>query len=163
MQVANPPERAAATTAKDRRARPRVSLNWPVVIRLGRERAAIAAELRDISCQGAYCFASQAFRCGQEIDMELLLPRELDPLNRGLRVNARAVVVRTEGIRPGEFGIACLFHDHALSAAPAASNRSRTADDCRQNALAAGKSAAAACASAQKVPDSSAESRLRKT
>lgn len=164
MQLADPPERAAATTVKDRRARPRVSLSWRVTIRLERESVPVAADLRDISCQGAYCFTSQPFRCGEAVEIELLLPHELDPLNRGLRVNARGVVVRMEGIRPGEFGIACAFHDHTLTVAPAASNRATaSAGDSGQSAPGVGRSAAAACASVQKVIDSSVESRLRKT
>ncbi len=112
-----PPDAAASAHGNrvtERRARVRIPLNWPVTIRVEGERAAIMADLRDISGAGAYCISGRPFKCGEHIEMEVLLPRDLDNQNRGLKLVCRGSVVRSEEVRQGEHGMACAFEDHAL-------------------------------------------------
>ncbi len=116
-------EAAPAASAGERRAHPRIALSWPVGIRVEGEPAPVMADLRDISCRGAYCFSATPLRCGDVVVIELLLPRELDPQSRGLRVECRSTVVRVDEVQPGaEYGIACAFQDHVLRSNEAAAH-----------------------------------------
>jgi hypothetical protein len=100
--------------AGERRSRLRVPLNWPVCVRA--EGELIVADLRDISCGGAYCWSSRQFQTGEYVELELLLPGELDPQNRGMRLRCRGRVVRAEEIGPERYGFACIFEHYRFLA-----------------------------------------------
>jgi len=150
-----PPDAATAahgSRVPERRARVRISLNWPVTIRVEGERQAIMADLHDISGAGAYCVSSRRFECGENIEMEVLLPRELDSQNRGLRLVCRGSVVRSEDIRQGEHGMACVFADHMLVSADAMCRRSVCTEGAGDFAHHAGMGSAGQNSGAQAKP-----------
>lgn len=114
MPPGEPSVTAAPSRLPERRARQRIPLSWPVTVYAEGDPKPVMADLRDMSGGGAYCLSSRQFRCGDGIALEVLLPRELDSENRGLRLVCRGRVVRSDELRPGEFGFACVFHEHAL-------------------------------------------------
>jgi hypothetical protein len=101
----------------ERRARPRISLNWPASIRTDDSGARLTmADLRNISCRGAYFTSNRLLSPGDHVEIQVLLPRQLDPVNRGLRLTCRGPIVRAEEIAPGKYGLACTFDDYTFRA-----------------------------------------------
>ena len=98
---------------RERRVRVRLPLNWPVCVR--RNGDLILADLKDISPAGAFCWTPRSFQTGEFVELELLLPSELDPRNRGLRLRCRGPVVRSEEVTPGRYGFACSFEDYRIA------------------------------------------------
>ncbi len=120
MPPGEPSVAGAPNRLPERRARPRIPLRWPVIVFADGDPKPAMADLRDISGSGAYCLSSRPFRSGDGVALEVPLPRELDGEDRGLRLVCRGSVARSEELRPGEFGFACVFKEHALVAAAAA-------------------------------------------
>ena len=99
----------------ERRDYHRVALQWPVAIRRSGEERAIPARTRDLSSGGVYCLSQESFRPGEQLELVLLFPQDVDPRRRLLRLHCRVSVVRSEPVSPDlGYGVACRIEDYQV-------------------------------------------------
>jgi c-di-GMP-binding flagellar brake protein YcgR len=97
----------------DQRGKGRIKAQIPATVKAGAR--TISAETRDISTGGVFLYADEAFALGSEIQIVLMLPRELG-MPHDQMVCCHARVVRTEGTSSGgRRGIAAVVERYAMT------------------------------------------------
>ncbi len=100
-------------SSHDQRGKGRLKATVPATVRAGARN--IPAETRDISTGGIFLYADESFSPGSEIQIVLMLPRELGLLQDQM-VCCHARVVRNEGPSPnGRQGIAAVVERFAMT------------------------------------------------
>ncbi len=95
-----------AASRQNKRGAPRVPYRAPVSIRKAAEPSAIPAESRDISSRGLFFFTQDSISEASDIELVLMMPREVSPTGPQW-VCCHAKVVRVEEDRErGGFGVA---------------------------------------------------------
>ncbi|MGO4885154.1 MAG: PilZ domain-containing protein [Bryobacteraceae bacterium] len=102
-------------TGVERRACPRVPLQWALSIRRQeREEPVISSITENLSSHGFFCLADRPLAAGENVAcvIKLPFPREL-PASRALYCQAQVVWVRAA--EDGRFGIACRIDDYSVA------------------------------------------------
>jgi hypothetical protein len=109
-------ESADCAFTPERRKRPRTSVHWPV--RLLKEGAVsgIHTTTHNLSSSGFYCLSATPLLPGESLICIVTVPA-YDPRSqeRTMRLECRALVIRTEATADGMFGIACRIEDYHLA------------------------------------------------
>jgi hypothetical protein len=89
----------------ERRKASRVQMSVPVALRTGDGRAEQTATTRDLSSNGVFLYAKEAFRPGSKIEIVLILPAELGGGTKRWAC-CQASILRVENPTDSGFGIA---------------------------------------------------------
>jgi PilZ domain-containing protein len=100
----------------ERRARARTQVHWPVLLLRDRGGSAIETITQNLSSTGFYCLSSAGLTPGERLFCTMRVPAH-DPHQdgRAISLECTAVVMRSELMADGEFGIACRIEDYHLS------------------------------------------------
>jgi hypothetical protein len=91
---------------QNKRGAPRIPYRAPVSIRKGNQPSGLPAESRDVSSRGLFFFTQNRIEEASDIELVLLMPREISPSGPQW-VCCHATVVRVEqDTERGGFGIA---------------------------------------------------------
>ena len=101
------------TAFSDRRKRARIALRCAVRLRHPSAENWLHAETQNLSSEGFYCLAPEAFDPGEVIECIMALPPNQPSERRTLC--CQATVLRVDHIGPDVFGIACRTDDYSLS------------------------------------------------
>lgn len=94
-----------ADSKPDKRARSRIPVNVPALIKTGEEPAQISAVTRDLSATGVFLYTEKHIAQGSKLEVVLILPAELG-FGEKQWACCQASVVRVEEGAGGKFGVA---------------------------------------------------------
>ena len=107
-------QRPAMAFSGNRRKRRRVPVHWPVRLFRQPGKPPVETTTENLSSEGLYCITKEAFKPGERLQCEIIIPGEsLGPSEPFLRLQCHVTVRRVEHLQRG-FGLGCHIEDYAL-------------------------------------------------
>jgi hypothetical protein len=100
-------------SSEDRRKRKRVALHWAVRLFRQSEGPSVESITENLSSEGLFCITSEAFKPGERLRCEIVIPATLG-LEAPVVLECHVTVRRAEYLDRG-FGLGCHIEDYTLA------------------------------------------------